>query len=97
MGERAPAPYDLDDLGRLLDQQKLLPPGCEARRANSKDVFWLQPGAPRVAVTTDPEFFEENADSLEFWTPGSPAFPKADVPDGWAAGGASLSELLRST
>jgi len=75
MSERAQAPYDLEDLGRLLDQQKLLPPGCEAQRANSKDVFWLQPGAPKVAVTTDPEFFEEHADSLEFWTPGSPAFP----------------------
>jgi len=97
MGERAQAPYDLDDLGRLLDHQKLLPAGCEAQRANSKDVFWLQPGAPKVAVTTDPEFFEEHADSLEFWTPGSPAFPKMDVPDGLVAVGASLTELLRST
>lgn len=96
VGERAPAPYDLDDLSRLLDQQKLLPPGCEAQRANSKDVFWLQPGERRVAVTTNPEFFEENTDSLEFWTPGSPAFPRTDVPDGFPAGGASLSELLRS-
>lgn len=75
VGERPAAPYGLEDLGRLLDHQKLLPPGCEAQRANSKDVFWLQPGAPKVAVTTDPEFFEEHADSLEFWTPGSPAFP----------------------
>lgn len=75
VGERPRPPYGLEVLGRLLDHQKLLPPGCEAQRANSKDVFWLQPGEPKVAVTTDPEFFEEHADSLEFWTPGSPAFP----------------------
>lgn len=94
-GERAPAPYDLDDLGRLLDQQKLLPAGCEAQRANPKDVFWLQPGASKVAVTTDPDFFEEHADSVEFWTPGSPAFPHPVVAGAEAqAPYLSLAELL---
>ena len=75
VGERPPAPYGLEELGRLLDHPKLLPPGTEAQRANAKDVFWLQPGAPKVAVTTDAEFFEDHPESLEFWTPGSPAFP----------------------
>ncbi|MCO5106867.1 MAG: SNF2-related protein [Burkholderiaceae bacterium] len=96
--ERPPAPYDLEDLGRLLDHPKLLPPGCEAQRANSKDVFWVQPGAPKVAVTTDPEFFEEHADSLEFWTPGSPAFPEPALAEGIIREPvlSSLDELLRS-
>lgn len=97
MGDRPPAPYDLEDLGRLLDHQKLLPPGCEAQRANSKDVFWIQPGAPKVAVTTDPEFFEEHADSLEFWTPGSPAFPGPSLSEGFTGELVRLSELLRSS
>ena len=97
MTERPAAPYDLEDLGRLLDQPKLLPPGCEAQRANSKDVFWLQPGAPKVAVTTDAEFFEEHADSLEFWTPGSPAFPAQDLAEPEAAAEpVRLRELLSS-
>ena len=95
VGDRPPAPYDLEDLGRLLDHQKLLPPGCVAQRANSKDVFWIQPGAPKVAVTTDPEFFEEHADSLEFWTPGSPAFPAPSHSEGFTAEPILLNDLLR--
>jgi len=42
---------------------------------SSKDVFWSQPGAQQVSVTTDVEFYEEHPESVEFWTPGSPAFP----------------------
>lgn len=76
MAERTPASYDLEDLGRLLDRAKLLPPGCEAQRATPKDVFWTQPGSKPVAVTTDPDFFEENPESLELWSPGNPAFPQ---------------------
>ncbi len=75
MPTRPPAPYGLDELGRLLDHPKLLPPGVEARRVSSKDVFWSQPGAQQVSVTTDVEFYEEHPKTVEFWTPGSPAFP----------------------
>jgi superfamily II DNA or RNA helicase len=95
VGDRLPPSYDLEDLGRLLDHAKLLPPGCEAQRATGKDVFWVQPGAQRVAVTTDPEFFEENPESLEFWTPGSPAFPRPPAALEPLAGDERLRELLR--
>lgn len=95
VGERPPAPYGLEELGRLLDHPKLLPPGTEAQRANAKDVFWLQPGAPKVAVTTDAEFFEDHPESLEFWTPGSPAFPDAGAAGGLGSDPAVLSDLLR--
>jgi superfamily II DNA or RNA helicase len=77
--ERPPAPYGLEELGRLLDQANLLPAGTEAKRANSKDVFWTQPGTAQVAITTDPDFFEEHPESVEFWTPGSPTFPNTLV------------------
>lgn len=96
VGVRPPPPYDLEDLGRLLDHAKLLPPGCEAHRATGNDVFWLQPGAQQVAVTTDPDFFEENPESLEFWTPGSPAFPQLTTPVGEVDHQITLRELLRS-
>jgi superfamily II DNA/RNA helicase len=93
--ERPPAPYGLEELGRLLDQEKLLPLGTEAKRVSSKDVFWSQPGCPQVSVTTDPEFFEEHPESVEFWTPGSPAFPH-DIPDtGPLLEEKALEELLR--
>jgi hypothetical protein len=96
LGERPPAPYTLNELGRLLDHPKLLPAGCEAQRVSSKDVFWIQPGSPQVAVTTDPDFFEEHADSVEFWTPGSPAFPGPSAAQGeiTVQDGAHLSDLL---
>lgn len=94
MRERSAAPYNLEDLGRLLDRPELLPPGCEAQRVSSTDVFWIQPGAPKVAVTTNPTFFEEHADSLEFWTPGSPAFPGPDPTEELAVEPTRLGELL---
>ena len=40
----------------------------------------------RLRVTTDPEYFEENAESLELWSPGNSLFtppeftPQADEP-----------------
>lgn len=97
MPERPAAPYGLEELGRLLDRPELLPPGCEAQRVSSKDVFWLQPGAPKVAVTTDPAFFEEHGDSLEFWTPGSPAFPTPDSSEESTNEPTRLGELLDSS
>ncbi|MDD5336214.1 MAG: helicase-related protein [Rhodoferax sp.] len=73
--EPAPAPYGLAELGRLLDRQQLLPPGCDTNRLSAKETVWTQPGSKQIAVTTDPDFYEEHSDSVEFWTPGSPAFP----------------------
>jgi SNF2 family DNA or RNA helicase len=73
--EPAPAPYGLAELGRLLDRKQLLPPGCDTRRLSTKETVWTQPGAKQIAVTIDPDFYEEHSDSVEFWTPGSPAFP----------------------
>jgi hypothetical protein len=49
-----------------------------------------------VAVTTDPDFFEENPESLEFWTPGSPAFPQLPPAVGEVDRQITLRELLRS-
>ena len=47
----------------------------------------LAPGmTERLRVTTDPEYFEEHAESLELWSPGNPLFtppeftPRADQP-----------------
>ena len=77
-----PPAYDLDTLNRLLDRPLLLPDGVEAERNGSHEVFWTEPGRARVAVTTDAEYFEDNADSLELWSPGGGAFPAAvDVED----------------
>ncbi len=94
--QRQAPPYGLDELGQLLDHPRLLPPGVEARRVSSKDIFWTQPGAPQVAVTTDVEFYEEHPESVELWTPGSPAFPVVALEDAGDTCGVSLSDLLLS-
>lgn len=95
MPERVPAPYGLDELGRLLDRPNLLLPGTEATRVSAKDVFWIQPGAPKVSVTTDPDFFEEHPESVEFWTPGSPAFPEMPLNEGSLDEWRALDEIIR--
>jgi hypothetical protein len=74
---RAPALYDLNDLERILAHPDLLPPGCEVKPAGDKDHAYLAPGMESsIRVTTDPEFYEQHADSVELWSPGSHIFPK---------------------
>lgn len=80
--EEKPRPtpaYDLKDLGRILGQQPLLPPGDAVSSLGAKDFSYQRPGmeAP-IRVTTDPVFFEQHADSVELWSPGAPVFPDVD-------------------
>jgi hypothetical protein len=96
MSERAPAPYGLDELGLLLDRAAMLPDGSKAERASGKEVFWSQPGAPRISVTTDPDFFDEHPESVEFWTPGSPAFPDMPANLEVTEEGGNLRDYLRA-
>lgn len=68
----------LDDLLRLLKSPELLPPGVEAGALGPADYRYSSPDLGRVLrVTVDRAFFDEHADSVEFWSPGSPAFPFA--------------------
>ncbi|MBI4742717.1 MAG: DEAD/DEAH box helicase family protein [Betaproteobacteria bacterium] len=94
--QRPPPAYGLEELGQLLDHPQLLPPGIEARRMSSKSIFWTQPGSPHVEVTTDVEFYEDHPESVEFWSPGSPAFPVVPVADTLDLCGSRLAELLET-
>ena len=68
--------YNLSDLSQILKQSDLLPPGDETRSTGIKDFAYLRPGMEQpVRVTTDPAYFEQHADSVELWSPGSPVFP----------------------
>jgi SNF2 family DNA or RNA helicase len=73
---RPEALYGFPELGRILVRPDLLPPACDVKPAGIKDHAYLAPGmdAP-VRVTTDPGFYEQHADSVELWSPGSPLFP----------------------
>lgn len=67
----------LSDLRSILNRPILLPLGSEALHLNEKDYRFVDGNLPHaVRVTIDREFFELHADSVEFWTPGSPTFPE---------------------
>lgn len=75
---RAAPAYDLEDLGRILHQSPLLPPGDDVVALGAKDFSYRRPGMTEpIRVTTDPSFFEQHADSVELWSPGAPMFPDA--------------------
>jgi len=70
----------LSDLRAILDRPKLLPLGSEAVHLNDKDYRFVDGYLPQaVRITVDREFFEMHADSVEFWTPGSPTFPDLEI------------------
>jgi len=84
MEPQRPEPlYDLNDLGRILSANRLLPPGAEARQSGPKDYAYFAPGMSRpLRVTTDPEYFDMHPESTELWSPGSPLFPDMEWVDG---------------
>ena len=64
----------------ILDRPILLPLGTEAVHLNEKDYRLVDGYLPTaVRITVDRDFYELHADSVEFWTPGSPTFPNLDI------------------
>ena len=75
MPARPASPVTMDDLDRIIGRPDLMPPGADIQPLRQREYGLLAPGMKTpVRVTTDPEYFEENADSVEFWSPGSPLF-----------------------
>ena len=66
----------LADLQSILNQPAMLPRGTHASALGIQDYRYQNGELPKeIRVTTDRDFFEMHSDSVEFWTPGSPAFP----------------------
>lgn len=71
-----PPPLTMDFLAQLLQQPDLLPPGIEAKQRSAVEFSWQAPGMPEaLRITTDLDYFEDQASSVEFWSAGSPLFP----------------------
>ena len=52
-----------------------MPPGIDIQPLGHREYGLLAPGmSERLRVTTDPEFFEEHAESVELWSPGNTLF-----------------------
>ena len=65
----------MDDLDRIIGSSDLMPPGVEIQPLGHREYGLLAPGmVERLRVTTDPEYFEEHAESVELWSPGNPLF-----------------------
>ena len=79
MPARPDSPITMSALGRVAGMSDLMPPGTKVRTLQEGREYALQaPGMPEVRVTTDPTYFQENSESLEFWSPGSPVFQEPE-------------------
>ena len=74
------SPVTMHDLDRIISRPDLMPPGTEIRPMRPREYSLLAPGMKEpLRVTTDPDYYEENTDSVEFWSPGQPHVRPARV------------------
>jgi len=95
--ERPSSPVTMDDLDRIIGSPDLMPPGTDIQALGRREYGLLAPGMnERLRVTTDPEYFEEHAESLELWSPGNALFqaPEIMTPSREPSSAKSLKELL---
>ena len=98
MPERPSSPLTMDDLDRVIRSPQLMPEGVKVRRLGDREYAMRAPGMDRaMRVTTNPEYFEEQAESVQLWSPGSRLFrpPTGVKPQGyeWKAG-ITLKDIL---
>ena len=75
MPERVPSSVTMEDLDRMIGLSDLLPAGTDIQPMRRREYGLLAPGmTERLRVTTDPDYFEKHAESLELWSPGNPLF-----------------------
>ena len=87
----------MEDLDRIIGSSDLMPPGVEIQPMGHREYGLLAPGMSKsLRVTTNPEYFEEHAESVELWSPGSPLFvpPEFSAPLEEALRGKTLKEIL---
>ncbi len=73
-----PSPVTMEDLELVISDTALLPPGIEVNGLGPREYAFQQPGLTRrVRISTNPAYYEQNADNVELWSPGNPTFPPA--------------------
>ena len=97
MPERPAPPMTMNDLDRVIASPDLMPQGTQVRALGEREYALRAPGMTQeLRVTTDPEYYEEHAESVELWSPGNPLFTAPGI-IGEAHGveaGATLDTLL---
>lgn len=97
MPVRPASPVTMNDLDRIIGSIDLMPPGTDVQPLGRREYGLLAPGmTERLRVTTDPEYFEEHAESLELWSPGNPLFipPEFFAPSQEVPPNGSLKDVL---
>ena len=75
MPERPEPPLTMQYLDGVIASPDLMPPGVRVRRLGAQEYALQAPGMrEEVRVTTDAAYYEENAESVEFWSPGGVVF-----------------------
>ena len=73
------SPVTMDDLDRIAANADFMRQ-YRVKRVGRRQYNMTPPTGKPVRVTTDRKQFEEHGDSMEFWSPGSPAFPEPGQP-----------------
>jgi SNF2 family DNA or RNA helicase len=72
--------YDFNDLDRIINSETARPAGIDVSGLHVREYAYLAPGMTQsIRVTTDPEYYEENKESTELWSPGNPVFPEPEI------------------
>ena len=70
-----PSPLTMDDLEQVVGRPDLMPPDAELKRLGNREYALRMAGMTDfVRVTTNPAYYEEHAESVELWSPGSAVF-----------------------
>ena len=97
MPERPASAMTMDDLDRVIGTENLMPQGTQVRPLGACEYALRAPGMTlELRVTTDPDYYEEHTESVEFWSLGNPLFNPPPSLGTWdeANQGGRLRELL---
>ena len=97
MPARAPSSVTMADLDRIIERPDVMPAGTDVQPMGRREYGLLAPGmTERLRVTTDPEYFEEHAESMELWSPGNALFnpPEFTARTDEPSNGKTLKDLL---
>jgi len=93
--QRPQALYGLGDLRDVLSKHEVFLPDVRLEATHSSEFQYAGPGMNKLRITVSPEYYDAHATDVEFWSPGSPAFPDpADIADREMAGWVTLPSLL---
>ena len=89
------SPVTMDDLEQVIASPNLMSPDAELKPLGNREHGLRMAGMTEfVRVTTSPAYFEEHAESVELWSPGSPAFSAPEGLAEFGAAGKTLREVL---